>query len=66
MVANHGCTERLAHGKLRRLSLASTRQLYRDVQFLLEPPVLSCSLLTAIACPNLALSALPCRPVNLR
>lgn len=66
MVANHGCTERLAHGKLRGLSLASARQIYRDIQFLLEPPVLSCSLLAAIASADLALSALPCRPVNLR
>lgn len=30
-----------APGRFRRLSLASTRQLYRDVQFLLEPPALS-------------------------
>ncbi|WP_395336789.1 hypothetical protein WBP06_20655 [Novosphingobium sp. BL-8H] len=51
-----------APGKLRWLSIASTRQLYRDIQFLLEPPVLSWSLLTQIARADLALSALSAKP----
>ncbi|QSR19312.1 hypothetical protein [Novosphingobium sp. KA1] len=51
-----------APGKFRRLSMASTRQLYRDVQFLLEPPVLSWSLLTQIAQADLALSVLSAQP----
>ena len=47
-----------ARSKLRLLSLASTRQLYRDIQSMLEPPVLSWSLLTQIARADLALAAL--------
>jgi hypothetical protein len=42
--------------------MASTRQLYRDVQFLLEPPILSWSLLTQIAQADLALSVLSAQP----
>lgn len=53
---------RPAPGKFRRLSMASTRQLYLDVQFLLEPPILSRSLLTQIAQADLALSVLSAQP----
>ena len=49
-------------GKFRRLSLSAARQLYRDVQFLLEPPALSWSLLTRIAKADLVLSALSTQP----